>query len=199
MVTTTPGAPGLRERNKQRRTEAILDAGLQLLREDPAQNFTIERVAALAGVAPMTVFNLIGNRDQLWGSMADRALEGLDLSAIDEADPHQRALRIVDEVVRVLRSDAAVFRALLSGWAESGKLLAHDPSDELTRCLEAGYRQAQERGHARADVEVRRIGEVLAAGLVGTIHQWTAGLIGDRRFRSRAHAVVDVAFLAVRG
>jgi hypothetical protein len=33
---------------------------------------------------------------------------------------------------------------------------------------------------------------VLAAGLVGSIHQWTAGVISDRAFGMRAHAVVDI-------
>jgi AcrR family transcriptional regulator len=186
---------GLRERGKQRRTEAILDAGLTLLREDPDQNLTVDRVAALAGVSPMTVFNLVGSREQLWSAMADRALDGLDLSAISEADPEKRAHRIVDAVVRILRSDAVVFRALLSAWAHSGRLLAHDPTEALIACLN----EATTGTTAKPNVHVRRVGEVLAAGLVGTIHQWTAGVIGDRAFSARAHAVVDVAFLAVQG
>jgi len=50
--------PGLRERGKRRRTERILDAGLDLLREDPQGNLTVERIADRAEVSPMTVFNL---------------------------------------------------------------------------------------------------------------------------------------------
>jgi AcrR family transcriptional regulator len=194
-VTTTSG---LRARNKQLRPESIVDAGLQLLRQNSEQTFTVDRVAALAGVSPMTVFNLVGTREQLWNAMADRALEGLDLSGIAEADPERRAHRIVDEVVRVLRSDAPVFRALLAGWVHSGRLLARDPSEELIGCLRDAHRQAESSGHARSRLPVRRVGEVLAAGLVGTIHQWTAGVISDRAFGMRAHAVVDVALLAVR-
>jgi AcrR family transcriptional regulator len=72
-VTTTAG---LRARNKQLRAESIVDAGLQLLRQNSEQTFTVDRVAALAGVWPMTVFNLVGTREQLWNAMADRALEG---------------------------------------------------------------------------------------------------------------------------
>lgn len=119
---------GLRERNKQRRTELIIEAGLRFLRENPDQQLTIDRVAVLAGVSPMTVFNLLGTRQQLWNAMTDRALQELDVSLIAEADPERRAHKIVDEVVRVLRSDAAVFRALLSEWAHSGWLFARDPA-----------------------------------------------------------------------
>jgi AcrR family transcriptional regulator len=185
---------GLRERGKRRRTERILDAALELLREDPDESLTVERIAARAEVAPMTVFNLVGNRDQLWSAVADRALEGLDLQSISANDPQERARRIVDAVVRILCADAAVFRALLPGWSLSGSVLEHDPTHALIACLQ----DAVDAGQIRSEVNLRRYGDVIAAGLVGTIHQWTAGLLTDRAFRVRARAVVDVAFTAAR-
>jgi AcrR family transcriptional regulator len=186
--------PGLRERGKQRRTERILDAALELLREDPTENLTMERIAARAEVSPMTVFNLVGNREQLWSAMADRALEGLDISSINSKDPQERAHRIVDAVVRTLRSDPALFRELLSGWSHSGRVLAHDPTNALIECL----KDASKTGPIKPGVNLRRHGEVLAAGLIGTIHQWTAGLLSDRAFGVRAREVVDIVFAAIQ-
>ena len=186
--------PGLRERGKRRRTERILDAALEQLREDPEGNLTVERIADRAEVSPMTVFNLVGNREQLWSAMADRALEGLDVESITADDPQERARRIVDAVVRILRSDAAVFRALLSGWSKGGHVLAQDPTNALIQCLQ----DAADAGHIRAEVNLRRYGEVMSAGLIGTIQQWTAGLLGDRAFGTRARAVVDVVFAAAK-
>ena len=185
---------GLRERGKRRRTERILDAGLQLLREDPDANLTVERIAARAEVSPMTVFNLVGNRDELWSAMADRALESLDLDSISADDPQERARRIMDAVVRVLRNDAVVFRGLLSGWRLPGIVIEHDPTSALIECLE----EAAVRGQIRSDLDLRRYGEVMAAGLIGTIHQWIAGLLNDRAFRSRARAVIDIVFAGAR-
>lgn len=187
-------APGLRERSKQRRIDRILDAGLDLLREKPAENLTMERVSARAEVAPMTVFNLIGNRDQLWSAMADRALQSLEPLSIEVDDPRERAHAIVEEVVRVLRSDPDVFRQLLSGWSHSGLILQHDPTTALIKCLD----QAAKDGTLKPGVNVRQHGQVLAAGLIGTIHQWTAGLVNDRAFRARAQAVVDIVFDAAQ-
>ena len=187
-------SPGLRERGKRQRTERILDAALEQLREDPEGNLTVERIADRAEVSPMTVFNLVGNREQLWSAMADRALEGLDVESITADDPQERARRIVDAVVRILRSDAAVFRALLSGWSKGGHVLAQDPTNALIQCLQ----DAADAGHIRAEVNLRRYGEVMSAGLIGTIQQWTAGLLGDRAFGTRARAVVDVVFAAAK-
>lgn len=185
---------GLRERGKQRRTERILDAALQLLREDPGQNLTMDRIAERAEVAPMTVYNLVGTREQIWTALVHRALHGIDPHAIAAPDPHERARRIIDAYVRVLRADAPVFTALLSGWGTSGQVLQDDPTDALIACL----RDAADAGLISPDANVRRHGEVLAAGLLGTIHQWTAGLLSDRAFATRARAVVDVVFAAAR-
>jgi AcrR family transcriptional regulator len=190
-----PSEPlGLRERGKQRRTDRILDAALQLLREDPEQNLTVDRIAERAEVAPMTVYNLVGTRDQIWTALVDRALHGIDPHAITGPDPQERARRIVDAYVRVLRADAPVFTALLTGWSHSGRVLEDDPTTALIACL----RDAADAGLINPDADVRRHGEVLAAGLLGTIHQWTAGLLNDRAFATRARTVVDVVFAAAK-
>jgi AcrR family transcriptional regulator len=189
-----PPPIGLRERGKQRRAERILDAGLELLREDPERALTVERIAERAEVAPMTVYNLVGNRDQMWTALVARALKDIDLTATAAADPQERARRIVDAFVRALRADAPVFTALLSGWSQPGRVLERDPTDALIGCLQ----EAADAGEIGPEVNVRRYGEVIAAGLVGTIHQWTAGLLSDRAFAARTRAVVDIVFAAAR-
>lgn len=72
------------------------DAALEPLREDPDASLTVERIADRAEVSPMTVFNLVGNREQLWSAMVDRALEGVDIQSITADDPQERARQIVD-------------------------------------------------------------------------------------------------------
>ena len=194
MVSSLAATPGLRERGKRRRTERILEAALQLLREDPGQSLTVDRIAERAEVAPMTVYNLIGTRDEIWIALVDRALGGLDPASITAPDAQDRALKIVDAYVRLLVADAPVFTALLAGWGGGGRVLPHDPTDALIECL----RDAARAGEISTEVNVKRHGEVIAAGLLGTIHQWTAGLLGDRAFAIRARAVVEIVFAAAR-
>ena len=183
---------GLRERNKQRRIDAILTAALQLLREEPEQVLTVERIATRAGVAPMTVFNLIGTREQLFRAMADSALADLDLDAIRGCDAHDRARRIVRQVVHVLHGDADVFRVLLSQWSYVGGSLEHDPTAVIIGC----FREGVASGSFAPGLDVQKYGEVISSGLVGAINQWTSGVLSDRRFLARALDVVDVAFAA---
>jgi len=197
MTTPTTSADtgtGLRERNKRKRADQILSAALELLREDPEQNLTVERIAKRAEVSPMTVFNLVGNKDQMWTALADLALIGLDIDAITASDPHLRARRIVDAVVVALQEDAAVFRTLLTHWHHGGRFLAADPTEALVGCV----RDAVTTGAVPPGANARKLGEVMATGLLGAIHQWAAGLLSDRSFRSRARDVVDVGFAAAR-
>lgn len=197
MTASTPDVPalGLRELNKRRRTDRILAAALELLREDPDQNVSVERIAEHAHVAPMTVFNLVGTRDEVWRAVADQALGALDLDAITGSDPRERARHVVDAVVSVLTEDAPVFRALLSRWVQGGGLvLEHDPTRVLTDCVS----EASAAGLISPSADPRQYAEIIATGLLGAIHLWTAGLLDERAFHARAAHIVDAAFTAAQ-
>jgi hypothetical protein len=56
----------------------------------------------------------------------------------------------------------------------------------------------RDEGRIAAGVDVRRLGAMIFSGLVGVVHQWAAGLIGDRAMRRRARDLVDIAFAACR-
>jgi AcrR family transcriptional regulator len=185
---------GLRARGKQRRRQRILDAARELLHEDPSQGLTVPRIAERAEVSPATVFNLVGPRERIWTALADHALGAVDYSSLPCTDPQARARAIMAEVARVVCSDAAVFRALIVGWNETGQAMAHDPTSHFADCL----RTAAHEGLILADVDVQRLAELLSAGLIGTVHQWAAGVIRDRALRTRLRDLVDVTFAAAR-
>lgn len=183
-----------RERGKRIRTQRIISAARELIHEQPDESPTIPQVAARAGVAPMTIFNLIGTRDDLWAAMADESLASWQSTARSIADPQQRARKIVDEVVRIISAEAPVWRALISGWKDSGRVLEREPSHALVDCL----KEAAEQGRIADGVDVRRLGAMIFSGLVGVVHQWAAGLIDERAMRRRARDLVDIAFAAGR-
>lgn len=185
-----PPQESLRERNRRRRVGRILDAVLALIREEPDRLPTIEQVAARAEVSPMTVFNLVGTRDELWSAAVEHALRDVDYCRADSADPRQRAEALVAEAVRALCDDAAVFKGLLATW-RGAALRRHDPTQLLIEC----FADARETG-AVGDIDPRTYGEVVVTGLLGAINQWTSGLLTDQALAARSQAVLDVAFAA---
>lgn len=189
-----PAKEGLRDRGKRRRIEGILKAAREILHEDPDAGFTLPQLAERAEVSTTTVFNLVGSRDDIWAALADQSLVGLEEIAAGIADPRERALRIVDSVMRIIADDAPVFRALIAGWEDSGRVLEREPSHALIRSL----KEAQTEGTIAEGVDVRRLGATIFSALVGIVHQWAAGLLTDRQMRARARDAVDVAFAAGR-
>ncbi len=183
-----------RERGKRQRAERITAAARELLHERPGEALTIPQIAERARVAPMTVFNLVGTREDIWAALAEEALAGWQGKATDVRDPQQRARKIVDEVTRIIGAEAPVFKALIAGWEGSGRVLEREPSRALIECLQ----QAADDGRIVAGIDVRRLGAMIFSGLVGIVHEWAAGLMSDRMMRKRARDLVDIAFAAGR-
>jgi AcrR family transcriptional regulator len=185
---------GRREQAKAERVERILAAVRALLHEEPGERLTMPQIADRAGVSQMTIFNLIGARDDLWAALAEEALADWqeDVAAIQ--DPQERARAIVEKVAQAVVDDAPVFRALISSWGDSGRVLQREPSRALLDCLE----QAVEERQIAPDIDVRRLASLIFSGVVGLVHQWAAGLVDNQELVTRACDLVDVAFTAGR-
>jgi AcrR family transcriptional regulator len=185
---------GLRERNKQRRADQILTAARDLLREDPAGTPSVERIAERAQVSPATVFNLVGTRERIWAALADQGLAEITarVQALPALAPHERAQRIATATAEALCADAAVYRAVLSHWRSSGRMLRADPTTAIIASLEA----ARAAGTVRDDIDLRAIGTLIVTACTGAAHQWAAELIDDAEFVRRSRDAVDVAFAA---
>ena len=189
-------AVGLRELGKQRRVEQILAATRDLLREDPDRPLSVERIAARAQVAPATVFNLVGTRERIWAALMDQALAAAQtrIAGLPELEPRERTRRVVAEHVRAIVGDPAVNRLALAEWSKSGRLLRRDGARDVAESLRA----AQAAGILAADADVDELAALLATGCTGALHQWAAGMIGDRAAYRRCDGFVDLVFAAGR-
>ncbi|MCZ4586301.1 MULTISPECIES: TetR/AcrR family transcriptional regulator [Rhodococcus] len=185
---------GRREQAKRERIGRILTAARGLLREGPGERLTMPQIADRAGVSQMTIFNLIGARDDLWAALADDALADWQAHVAPIRDPQNRARAIVERVTQAVVDDAPVFKALISSWGDSGRVIQREPSHALLNCLE----QAVDEHQIAAGIDLRRLAATIFSGLVGLVHQWAAGLLDDQDLVSRAGDLVDVAFTAGR-
>ena len=176
---------GLRERNKAKRREAIVDSALALLRRHPLHEVSIERIAAGAEVSPATVYNLIGSREQLLISCVDRVLDRLvdELVALGpDTDPIERARLIVGRTAEAFIADREAYRQILGVVGDvtrSGSTLAMDPAQLQV----AAMRDAQQRKLLRPDVDPAAVGRQVYLSYNGAMFAWAGGALSDDGFR----------------
>ncbi|MEU1072806.1 MULTISPECIES: TetR/AcrR family transcriptional regulator [unclassified Streptomyces] len=185
-----PADGGLREHHKAQRRIRILEATRQLLRESPESALSTERIAERAGVAPATVYNLIGPRDKIWEALATGFMDELEcrLGELGICGPQD----VVRSTVQLFVADPVVSRRLVREWEASGLVFARSPLTQLRRALA----DARTQGLLRADVDTDGLATVVATACVGALHQWVAALIDDDRFLARALFALDVALAA---
>lgn len=186
---------GLRDRNKRARTERILQAARELIRERQLHSVTLDQIAHHAQVAPATIFNLVGSREQLFAALVDQAHDQLTAALADtpEDNPAERVRAIVATLVSIFVSDRDVYRQVLTQWRESGTMLRASPYPSISQAL----RDGQATGMLRDDVDPDRVAAAVLAGCVGALHQWSVSLISDRTFGERCLYGVDLALAAM--
>lgn len=184
-----PGAVrGRHDRNKARRRAAILDATLALLRTTPINKVSIEAIAAQAGVAPATVYNLIGSRDQLLLSCVDRVINSLvdDLVRLPvNDDPIAAAVRIVEGSCDAFIVDGDAFRQIageVNGIARGGRSISFDPAQLQITAMRA----AQEAGLLLTDADPVALGRQVFLSYNGAFFAWAARQLTDEGFRAAA-------------
>ncbi len=183
---TVKPAPGLRDRNKAKRRDAIMDSTCQLLGHTPIRNLTVEQIAAHAELAPATVYNLVGSRETLFAACVNRVLDGLvdHLLTVDtEADPIAAALDIVTISSEAFIEQGSAFRQIvgeLNGLSRAGTGLAFDPGQLQIAAMSA----AQRHGMLRADVDPAAVGRQVFLSFTGALHAWSAGQLTDEGLRA---------------
>lgn len=183
---------GLRERNKEKRRQAILDAALELFGSEPPASVTVERVAERAEVATATVYNLVGTRDDLLEALVHRVLDDLveSLSAGEReggrADPLAAAELIVEQSARAFTASPVAFRYVI------GELGGRPPRPGVERfdpaLLQiAAMREAQQAGVVRSDLDPLVLGRQIYLSYVGALNAWAGGALDDEAFVTAAH------------
>lgn len=187
---------GLRERNKSKRRDAILDATVSLLRDNEFNDVTIDQVASLAEVAPHTVYNLVGTRDDLAYALMGRVVTHMaDTAPLPERvplDPSEGLRALTDHGVDALVAEAAAYRAIVSAvsslprWPGGGR----EPFrvyDRAASLLEAG-------GVLRTGVTSKTVSRHALLGMFGAMMAWARGQTNEGfRDDARLHLALVLA------
>ncbi len=176
------------------RRERILEAAREIVAERGFDGLTVRELARVAGVTAPTIYNLVGNRDQVLVAAVAEQTERF-LASIERAEGD--VLAVVDanlnELLRRPRYYRSLLRLLVS--SEAAAPARRDVSRALQGQLRDALGELAEEGGVEAWVDLdaltAQLGSVLWGASVGWAHEW----LSDERFARQER--LGVAYLMV--
>lgn len=161
----------------QARRARIIHATRELLREREADKVIVVDIAERAGVAPATIYNLVGTRDEVLVAVLDDAVAVVASGPvlIDPQRPVDTVLDLIACSMDVLASDPLVFRRAIGAmsFASPGVFVGTTLKQMLIERLVAVAESFD------GSIPVERLAELIHIGLRGSLISWSYGHLDD--------------------
>lgn len=196
---------GLRERHKDQRRRAIIEAATGLLRDRGLDGLSIPDIAARADVAPATVYNLIGGQNAIAAAILSDAIDDPELTSLppEARDPLMAVVRHVGDVLAMFAARERDIRPILllyltrrgsPEWkAEKPMLFMSERAVEAYRGLIA---TAQGDGLFEASLDARAVAATLFAAMKTRIDGWAVGFTTGEAARQAARRDAAIVLLS---
>jgi AcrR family transcriptional regulator len=172
----------LRARGKARRCAEIIDAASRLWRENEFDKVPLSQIAAVAQVAPQTIYNLIGGLDAVGLAVVNVALDRIETALSDStATGVELALEAARVSAELYIRDARLYRQVLVRIPRvlfEGTHLGRDAAETVIRAMT----QAQASGQVSQQVDPERLGRAIYSNYLGAIYDWACGDSSDAAF-----------------
>ncbi len=178
--------------NMEKRRQRILSVARATLARDGVEGLTVRKLAKEAGITVPTIYNLIGNKDDLLRRLLEELVSRAEqaLSEVAEDNPIEATARVVGTLATLFAEDEdfcrAAFRAgqgLERSGSSSGALRIWQRSARIAKriCLDAS-----EAGLLRGDCDPVRIGERAYDSYRIAAIDWLDGVIDAAEFERNA-------------
>ena len=178
------------------RRERILEAARELIGEHGYEGFTMRQLAAASRVTAPTLYNLVGNKEQVLFAAVEEQTLGF-VAALERSGHDLVAL--VDATVRQLLRRPRYYRALLLVLvgSESADPARRHVEKALARQIDAAIAELDAAGQLVDWVDLETLSRQLHAHLDMTSLEWARGLHGPASFRATARYGVATALLGL--
>jgi len=179
----------LREKQKERRREQILDAARRLIRATGGTDFPMRRLADEAEVALVTPYNLFGSKTGVLYALLNVSLGRLD-HAVDvrpKAQPVDAVLELAGIAADMYVSDPAFYRPLMQRILGVRDPAHRPPALERSLRLWSRTVEAAVRGGLLArSVDADLLARQLMITFIGVLELWIHEDLGDAGFRAQS-------------
>ncbi len=178
------------------RRERILEAARELIEEHGYEGFTMRQLAAASRVTAPTLYNLVGNKEQVLFAAVEEQTLGF-VAALERSGPDLVAL--VDATVRQLLRRPRYYQALLLVLvgSESADPARRHVEKALARQIDVSIGELYDGGQLVDWADRRVLSRQLHAHLDMTSLEWARGLHTSASFRATARYGVATALLGL--
>lgn len=178
------------------RRERILEAAREIIAEQGFEGLTIRALAQAASVTAPTIYNLVGNKDQVLvaavAEQTERFVRGIERAAGDVAPIVEANLR---ELLRMPHYYRSLLRIMMS--AEAAEPARRTVSDALGGQLRVALGELAEGGGLEVWVDLDALTAQIGAVLWSASLAWANGWIDDDRFARQERLGVAYLMLGV--
>ena len=173
---------------KEQRRRLILDTMRSLLAEKPEEDISAGEIARLCDISVPTIYNLVGTRDQMLGTLINEFVRELDdrVRELGLGQPIEAAAQAVDISTSILLHESPVYRQVVRrlGGADAsmGTGATRLSVDLQTRLIKAG----QDQGLILPKHDAHQIGRQIVLTYNGTMVAWARHMLTDETFRAQA-------------
>jgi len=185
--------PSVRTRSMQLRRARILTAARQLIADGGFDALNLRALAAAAAVTVPTIYNLIGNKEELVVALFDEALSEVErrVGTHRGASPLEQAEAVVTESIAVFAADEAFYRAAFVALEYLDQNSAHhDAAQQLfawgERMLLAGCAACQAAGLLRGQIPTALLSAQILRCYRSSSRAWAYGQVTIDEFRATA-------------
>ena len=181
-----------REVNVEARRRRILDGARRLIEGGGVEAISMRKLAAEAGVAVTTLYNLFGAREDILVAMVDDAVDEMIAALEAEStldDPIERCFAVIEVTVREFGEKEKTHRPMMVAGFDSQALQADADRRIARRAIDLqreGLEAARARGLLRPEADPVRLGEQIYHGYELACAQWAWGRLDLDGFEARA-------------
>jgi AcrR family transcriptional regulator len=192
-----------RAHNMQARRARILAAARELLTQGGTEAFNLRQLARQADVTVPTLYNLIGNKEEILLALLSQVLHAIETRAATAraAEPLAQVEGVVLASIEIFAEDEAYYRsAFLAVEALSQSGTHHVQAEQLyawgERLLTQGVLACHRAGLLRGRVRAEQLGELVLRAYRTSCRAWAFGHLSLAEFRAQALADLQIALAA---
>ena len=179
------------------RRQRILDEARRAIADHGYAGLNLRSLAEAAGVTQPTLYNLIGNKEQIVLALLEEGMAAIEarLQQVTETDPVGMLEAVAMEPTALFRSEEHYYRAALlaADVVEDQERVWGHKVGTFQRSLALARHAVQEleaRGLLVGTMPVERIAEVMLGAFRSACHDWARRLITIDEFERRALTAV---------